>query len=83
MGGCLGRTGVDANVEFGFWLNTTAQVGPNVLGLCYDKFATHETANFFVISGKLHNTVALVLLNKNAVLHFDLMERIHGVHLLD
>jgi hypothetical protein len=58
MEGCLGRTGVDANVEFGVWLNTTAQVGPTVPGLCYDKFATHQTANFFVISGKLHHTVA-------------------------
>jgi len=47
MGGCLGSTGVNANVEFAVWLKTTAQVGPIVPGLCYDKVATRETAIFF------------------------------------
>jgi hypothetical protein len=79
----LGSTGVDAYVEFGVWLKTTAQVGPIVPGLCYDEVAIHETAIFFVIYGKLRHTVALVLLNKNAGLHFDLLEHTHGAHLLD
>jgi hypothetical protein len=83
MGECLRSTGVDANVEFGVCLKTTAQVGPIVPGLCYDKVVTHESAIFFVIYGKLHHTVALVLLNKNVGLHFDLSERSHGAHLLD
>jgi hypothetical protein len=83
MGGCLGSTGIDANVEFGVWLKTTAQVGPIVPGRYYDKVATHETAIFFVIYGKLHRTVALVLLNKNVGLHFELLERTHAACLLD
>lgn len=83
MRGCLGSTGVDANVEFGVWLKTTIQVGPTVPGLCYDKAAIHETVIFFVIYDKLDHTVALVLLNKNVVLHFDLLEHTHGAHLLD
>jgi len=62
MGGCMGSTGVDANLEFDVWLKTTAQVGPIVPGLCYDKAVTHETAIFFVIYGKLHHSDALVLL---------------------
>jgi hypothetical protein len=83
MGGCLGSTGVDANGEFGVCLKTTAQVGPIVPGLCYDKVATYETAISFVKYGKLHHTVTLVLLNKNVCLHFDLLEHTHSVHLLD
>jgi hypothetical protein len=58
----MGSTGVDANVEFDVWLKTTAQVGPVVPRLCYDKVATHETAIFFVIHGKLHHSAALALL---------------------
>jgi len=83
MRGCLGSTGVDANVELGVWLKTTAQVGLIMPGLCYDKVTIHETAIFFVIYGKLHHTVALVLLNKNVGLHFDLLECTHGAYLLD
>jgi chromosome condensin MukBEF ATPase and DNA-binding subunit MukB len=83
MGGCVGSTGVDTNVEFGVWLKTTAQVGPIVLRLCYDKVATHKTAIFCVIYGKLRHTVALVLLNKNVGLLSDLLECTHGAYLLD
>jgi hypothetical protein len=83
MTGCLGSTGVDANVEFGVWLQTTAQVGPIMPGLRYNKVTKHETAIFFVIYEKLHHTIALILLNKNVGLHFDLLECTHGADLLE
>jgi hypothetical protein len=65
--------GIDTPVECGVWLKTTAQVWPNV-PVCYDEFAMHHIAVFWVIYSELHCRDILIPLNKNAGFQFGLVE---------
>jgi hypothetical protein len=72
-------TGVNVPVECDVCLKTVTQVGPSVLVCSHDEYAM--TVQFpWLANGELHHRDLVVLVNKNAALQFDLVQKCDKYH---